>query len=48
MLTFLDYHAPVDGDPLVLSLILIFYACQWENFILSTMFIGVGGGGGGG
>ena len=28
MLAFLDYHAPVDDDPLVLSLIRIgFYAC---------------------
>ena len=26
-LVFLDYHAPVDGNPLLLSLILVFYAC---------------------
>ena len=45
MLAFLDYHAPVDGDPYwCYPSINLNLLCTWEKFILSTMLI-LGGGG---
>ena len=42
MHAFLDYHAPIDGDPFsaVFNLNLL---CMWEKFMLSSMLIGNGG-----